>query len=219
MKNKIKEIVSGMIVIAAILAIGLVPVEYNLFTIRWNNLGLRMMEAGVIDQEKFKNLYDSRGGIPEEGEKMLNGHMKNIEITEKNSEIMLNMLWAFGLGNKNPILENGPMMDPRYGGAGNFASTGGWTLSRGDAMDHYGMHTFIKLTPGQQILVEKTAKNIFRPCCKNSTYFPDCNHGMAMLGLLELMASQGATETEMYKMATEVNALWFPKVEKTGCKV
>ena len=39
-----------------------------------------------------------------------------------------------------------------------------------------------------------------------------------MLGLMEIMASQGASEPEMYKMSGEVNTLWFPKVE-TGCGV
>ncbi|KKW33657.1 MAG: hypothetical protein UY80_C0036G0001, partial [Parcubacteria group bacterium GW2011_GWB1_53_43] len=36
------------------------------------------------------------------------------------------------------------------------------------------------------------------------------NHGMAMLGLLELMASQGVSEEDMYKTALVVNAYWFP---------
>ena len=39
-------------------------------------------------------------------------------------------------------------------------------------------------------IVEEIAGNIYRPCCGNSTAFPDCNHGMAMLGLIELMVSQ-----------------------------
>ena len=33
---------------------------------------------------------------------------------------------------------------------------------------------------------------------------------MAMLGLLELMASQGVSENEMYRVALQVNAYWFP---------
>ena len=33
---------------------------------------------------------------------------------------------------------------------------------------------------------------------------------MAMLGLLELMASQGANEEEMYKAALSANSYWFP---------
>ena len=33
---------------------------------------------------------------------------------------------------------------------------------------------------------------------------------MAMLGLLELMASQGVDEAAMYRAALDVNAQWFP---------
>ncbi len=179
--------------------------------VKWGNMGARMMEAGVIDKEKFENLYVQRGGLKETDKKLLTANDNgNIVINSENSGVILNMLWAFGLANKNPILENGPMMNRQYGGAGNFASTGGWNLARGNAMSHYSMHKFISLTPEQQALVEQVAKNIYRPCCDNSTYFPDCNHGMAMLGLLELMASQGVKEQEMYKVALQVNTLWFP---------
>ena len=34
---------------------------------------------------------------------------------------------------------------------------------------------------------------------------------MAMLGLLELAASQGAPENELYRMALQANAYWFPE--------
>lgn len=179
--------------------------------VRWGDLGVQMVEAGVIDQTKFENLYAGRGGLSKVDEKLLtDSNNGNLVINSENSGVILNMLWAFGLGNKNPILGNGPMMDKQYGGAGNFASTGGWNLAKGDAMTHYSMHSFVTLTPEQQSLVEKVAKNIYRPCCNNSTYFPDCNHGMAMLGLLELMASQGVSEADMYKVALQVNTLWFP---------
>ena len=33
---------------------------------------------------------------------------------------------------------------------------------------------------------------------------------MAMLGLLELMASQGVSEADMYKASLAVNSYWFP---------
>lgn len=179
--------------------------------VKWGSLGVQMTEAGVIDKAQFENLYNGRGGLSEADKKLLEGiDNGNLVINSENSGVMLNMLWAFGLSNKNSILENGPMMDKQYGGAGNFASTGGWNLAKGNAMNHYSMHEFITLTPEQQSMVERVAKNIYRPCCGNSTYFPDCNHGMAMLGLLELMASQGASETDMYKVALQVNALWFP---------
>lgn len=193
MKEKIKEILSGVAVVVVVLFFGLTPIE-KVFTLKWGNLSAKMVEAGVIDEEKFPNFYNQ----------------KNLEINSENSKVALNTLWAFGLSNKNSILEHGPMMDPRYGGAENFASTGGWTLAKGMAMDHYSMHSFITLTIEQQVLVERVAKNIYRPCCNNPTHFPDCNHGMAMLGLLELMASQGASEAEMYKVALQVNTLWFP---------
>ena len=227
MKNKIKNIIiffAGAVIIALL---GLAPNAPKTFSLYWGNLGARMVEAGVIDMERFENLYQQRGGLSEADRKLLtDSDNGNLVITSENSGMMLNMLWALGLGNKNPILENGPMMTYSGAGlpaealakAGNFASTGGWTLGKGNAMDHYSMHQFVTLTREQQDLVEKVAKNIYRPCCKNSTYFPDCNHGMAMLGLMEIMASQGASEPEMYKMSGEVNTLWFPKVE-TGCGV
>ena len=101
------------------------------------------------------------------------------------------------------------MTDPRYGGAGNFASTGGWTIAKGGAMDHYSKYSLVVLNSEQQKLVEAVSGGIYRPCCGNSAYFPDCNHGMAMLGLLELMASQGASEADMYKAALVVNSFWF----------
>jgi hypothetical protein len=198
MKNKIKEVAYSVLIVVAVIMLGLAPSgERTVLALRWGTLGIKLSEAGVIDESKFADFYDG----------------EYLEINSENSKIALNTLWALGLANKNPILEKGPMMDPRYGGAGNFASTGGWTLAEGDAMAHYSMHQLINLTPEQQELVENTTKNIFRPCCANPAYFPDCNHGMAMLGLMELMAAQGATEDEMYKTAEDVNALWFPKVE------
>ena len=84
-------------------------------------------------------------------------------------------------------------------------------MAQGNTMNHYSKHEFISLTPEQQQLVEQVSWNIYRPCCGNPTYFPDCNHGMAMLGLLELMASQGVNEEDMYKAALAVNSYWFPE--------
>lgn len=179
--------------------------------IKWENIGKQMVDTGVIDQAPFEQIYASRGGLlAEDKNLLLDSKNQKIVMTTQNSGYLLNLLWAFGLANKNQILEKGPMNDTRYGGAGNFASTGGWTLAKGNPMDHYSKHEMIKLTPEQQALVESVSKNIYRPCCGNSTYFPDCNHGMAMLGLLELMAANGVSEAEMYKVALQVNTLWFP---------
>jgi len=62
----------------------------------------------------------------------------------------------------------------------------------------------------QQELVRDVATNAFRPCCDNSTLYQDCNHGSALLGLLELAASQGATSDELYRTALTANSFWFP---------
>lgn len=179
--------------------------------VKWGDLGLKMVAAGVIDQAQLENIYSGRGGLDSESKKLLLSNSSgNLTITSENSGYLLNLLWALGLGNKNNILENGPMSDPRYRSPSQLASVGGWTISKGDAINHYSKHALIALTADQQNLVEQVAKNIYRPCCNNSTHFPDCNHGMAMLGLLELMASQGLSESEMYKIALQVNAFWFP---------
>jgi len=187
--------------------------------VTWGNIGAQMVEKGVIDSTQFESLYSERGGLDDEMKKILYGSDNGkIKMTPENAGFLLNVFWALGLGNKNPILENGPMSDPQYGGAGNFASTGGWTIAKGDAMDHYSKYNFVILTSAQQSLVERVSQGIYRPCCGNSVYFPDCNHGMAMLGLLELMASQGASEKEMYKIALKVNSYWFPDTYLTIAK-
>lgn len=177
----------------------------------WGDFGKQMVDDGVIDMKKMEDLYAQRGGLDDETRKLLtqtdNGR---IVITQQNSGELLNLLWAFGLANKNEILEKGEMVDKRYGGAGQFASTGGWTLASGNTMDHYSQHPMVVLTDEQQLLVDKVSQNIYRPCCSNSTHFPDCNHGMAMLGLLELLAAQDVNEVDMYKVALAVNSFWFP---------
>lgn len=178
--------------------------------IRWGDLGIQMASMGVIDAAKIETLYQNRNGKEVMQKMLFKNDEQNIIINSENSGVLLNLFWALGLGNKNAILETGEMANPRYGGVGNFASTGGWTLATGDATDHYSQHPFIVLTQEQQQLVERVSKNIYRPCCNNSTHFPDCNHGMAMLGLLELLASQGISEKEMYKIALRVNSYWFP---------
>ena len=78
-------------------------------------------------------------------------------------------------------------------------------------MEHYSKHPFVVLTAEQQALVDKMSRLIYRPCCNNPTHFPDCNHGMEMLGFLELMASQGVSEADMYKAALVANSYWFPE--------
>jgi len=187
------------------------PSEGVILPVRWGDLGAKLVGVGAIDAEKFKAIYDQRGAFTVEFKNLLLGQNNdNLKITNDNAGYLLNLFWALGLANKNPILDSGEMMDKTYGGAGNFASTGGWTIAQGNPMSHYSRHKFFELTEGEQALVDKISRGIYRPCCDNSTHFPDCNHGMAMLGLLELMASQGVSEENMWKTALTVNSYWFP---------
>ena len=188
------------------------PQEGVTLPVVWGNLGSELITLGVIDAGKMEQLYAARGGLSEEDRWILSGADNGkLKITAQNAGFLLNMFWALGLANKNEILEKGPMMDKKYGGdPSRFASTGGWSLARGNTMNHYSKHSMMALTPEQQEVVTRVSQGIYRPCCGNSTHFPDCNHGMAMLGLLELMASQGVGEDEMYRMALVANSYWFP---------
>lgn len=186
------------------------PEEGVTLPITWGDLGKRMIADGVIDEQKFRALFE--GGLTYAEEEMLTGNSDQlIVLTQQNSRYLLDLLWAFGLANKNDILENGEMTDKQYGGAGNFASTGGWTLAKGAGIDHYSKHSYVTLTTQQQTLVDTVSSGIYRPCCGNSTHFPDCNHGLAMLGLLQLMAKNGSDEQQMYDIALKVNSIWFPQ--------
>ena len=177
--------------------------------IEWGDLGARLVQAGVIDRVKLEQLYAQNGVLPAEVVALIEPRAGRLRLNTANSAYVLNMLWALGLSNESQILEFGPMRDGRYETA-NFASTGGWTLATGAAMDHYSRHAWVELTPAQAERVESVAKNIYRPCCNNPTHFPDCNHGMAMLGLLQLLAAADLGEEEMYRFALQANAYWFP---------
>ena len=112
----------------------------------WGNLGAQLVNSGAIDADKFKAIYEQRGAFTDEYKNLLLGENNGkIKITNENSGYILNLFWALGLANKNPILEEGEMMNPAYGGAGNFASTGGWSLAQGNTMDHYSRHKFFDL--------------------------------------------------------------------------
>ena len=189
------------------------PVSGFKINASYGQLGPKMIAMGVIDPDKFKSTYEKSNQplTPEQELILSKGSDEKISITRENSYFLLNYFWAVGLANKSKILDEGEMI--KYGGkegAGNFASTGGWSLSKGNTMNYYSKSTLIPLTKEQEALVEQVASNIYRPCCNNSTAFPDCNHGMALLGVLQLMASNGATEKEMYEAAKYVNAFWFP---------
>ncbi len=179
---------------------------------RYNDIGPQMINMGVIDLEKFKQTYQQSGQAltQDQLDILTKGSGNKIKITPENSYFLLNFFWAFGLANQSKILTEGDMVKYGQGQAGNFASTGGWTLAKGDPMQYYSKRALVPLTSEQEKLVNSVASNVYRPCCGNSTAFPDCNHGMALLGIFELMAAQGATENQMYEAAKYINSYWFP---------
>lgn len=179
------------------------------FKIRWGDLGKRMVDNGVIDKVKLAKAVSGSDKLPPQLDKYFNSDQAILELNSDNARFWVDVLWGLGLSNKNEILEKGPMME--NGNAGNFASTGGWTLGVGKPMDVYSKFNYIKLNADQQAVVKEIASNVYRPCCGNSTYFPDCNHGMAALGLIELMVSQGFSKDEIYKTVLAFNSYWFPQ--------
>ncbi|KKP85587.1 MAG: hypothetical protein UR89_C0049G0004 [Candidatus Roizmanbacteria bacterium GW2011_GWA2_35_8] len=179
---------------------------------KYGDLGPKMISLGVIDLEKFKQTYEKSAQplTKEQLEILTKGSSKKIKIDRDNSYFLLNFFWAAGLANKSKALTEGDIVKYGEGRVDNFASTGGWSLSKTQPMDYYANSSLMPMTPEQETLVEKVASNIYRPCCNNSTAFPDCNHGMALLGVLQLMAGNGATEKQMFEAAKYYNAFWFP---------
>ena len=178
-------------------------------SLKWGNIGKKLVDSGAIDVNKFKEIHksdiDGRADLD-----ILDGNSnKPIAINENNSRLVVNLLWALGLVNKSKVLDEGPMKTSGTD-AGNFASTGGWTLGTKPAMQLYSSQELIPLTPEQQELVRKIAENIYRPCCGNSVAFPDCNHGMAALGYIELAVANGSAESQIYKDILAMNSFWFP---------
>lgn len=178
--------------------------------VTWKDIGKQLLESGSIDKQKYEKLFAQE---PESKNMMkyLDSYSKNhMIVNEKNARFMVNTLWALGLVNKSKVLDEGQMKT--YGeNPMNFASTGGWTLGSKPTSELYSSQQIIKLTSEQESLVQKIASNIYRPCCGNSTAFPDCNHGMAALGYIELAVKQGLPENKIYKDILALNSFWFPQ--------
>lgn len=189
------------------------PKDGYALPVSYGDLGPRLIEGGVIDYEAFAAIYANSGNplSDVQVEILTKGSDEQIVITAENAHFLLNYFWAVGLANKNPILTEGPIVQNSGGQIERFASTGEWTLASKPIAEIYASADLIPLTSEQQARVEEVAAGVYRPCCNNPTLFPDCNHGMAMLGLLELMASQGASTDQMFEAAKYVNAFWFPQ--------
>ncbi len=189
------------------------PKDGYALPVSYGDLGPRLLASGVISYDAFAAIYDNSNKPLSKAqiEILKKGSDEQIVLTPENAHFLLNFFWAVGLANKNSILTDGPMVQYSNGEIDSFASTGGWTLATKPVTELYASMDLISLTAEQQARVEEVAVAVYRPCCNNHTLFPDCNHGMAMLGLLELMASQGASADQMFEAAKYVNAYWFPQ--------
>ena len=170
---------------------------------------VKLVEKEVIDREKFVALYKERGGLPDKLKDVLNQPSNTpMLLTIDNANIYVNLLWPIGLSNYMSTNKESPVNGKSLY---KFASTGGWNIGKeknGGA--YFNKFNIIALTPEQEARVTEIAQNTYRPCCDNSTFFQDCNHGSALLGLFQLGVSQGLTEDELYKEALAFNSFWFP---------
>lgn len=185
------------------------PAKGYTTSLMWGDIGKQLVEAGAIDKEKYAEIFNSSVNGQQDLDILDGNSRKKIAINENNSRFVVNTLWALGLTNKSKVLDEGPMRTGETQ-TENFASTGGWTLSTKPVMEVYSSREIIKLTDEQQDLVAEIAKNVYRPCCGNHTYFPDCNHGMAALGYIELAVANGLSEKQIYKDLLAFNSFWFP---------
>ncbi len=188
------------------------PEGYEL-PVQYGDLGPRLLESGAINYDAFAAVYENAGNPLTQAQvkALKRGSDEQIVISAQNAHFLLNFFWAVGLVNKNPILTEGAIVQNSGGQIDRFASTGGWTLGTKPVTELFASTELIPLTPEQQARVEEVASAVYRPCCNNPTIFPDCNHGMAMLGLFQLLAAQDASVDEMFTAAKYVNAYWFPQ--------
>ena len=188
------------------------PTSYT-FPVQFGSLGPQLVKAGAIDKNAFVQAFaQSKTPLtPVQIALLEESSDTPITIDHTNAHFLLNFLWAVGLANSNPVLIQGAMQRESNGDPSGFASTGGWTISARPIEDIYARLLLVPLNAHQQGRLEEAAGLVYRPCCGNATTFPDCNHGMAMLGLLELMAARNATVDEMLEAAKYANAFWFPQ--------
>lgn len=188
-----------------------VPQKGYTLNVTWDDIGKQLLDSGIIDKTKYEKLFVNDPLSKEYMKYFNNSSTDHMTINESNSHFMVNTLWALGLVNKSKILEEGSMKTIGDKNPMNYASTGGWDLGTKSTSELYSSASIVKLTPKQEKLVEKIADNVYRPCCNNPTSFPDCNHGMAALGYIELAVKQGVSEMQIYKDLLALNSFWFPQ--------
>ena len=170
---------------------------------------MRTISAGAIDRDKYLALKGGAEYLPAECLAALDrASAEAIHLTTANASEYVDLLWPVGLANHLGANETGSIAGPDVD---TFASTGGWNLGRAESGgEYFNRHDIIDLTADQQEIAVRVAKSTFRPCCDNSTFFQDCNHGSALFAVLQLGAAQGLDEAALYREALAFNSFWFP---------
>ena len=167
----------------------------------------KLSAVGALDPEKLRA---QARALPDWVEQLLAGPSEEpIVFTRERAPYLVNLLWPIGLSNRVAFNRQSPINTDNPSG---FASTGGWTLGREpNGAAYFNKVDVLLLSERQAFLALAIATNTYRPCCDNSTFFQDCNHGSALLGLIELAVSQGKTAGEVYRIALAANSYWFPE--------
>jgi photosystem II stability/assembly factor-like uncharacterized protein len=194
---------------SARVAAKVLPKDGYTLPIKWGDVGVRLARLGVIDLEKFKRLY-GKGPVPPDFRHLEEPSEAFVTVTADNAQFLVTVFWGLGLANKSPLLDK-VLAERGTQGTMSLASTGGWTLGAKPAAELWSKFEIVRLTPEQQALVSDLAQRIYRPCCDNPTALPDCNHGIALLGLMELMAADGLGREEILEASLRVNSFWFPQ--------
>ena len=86
----------------------ILPSAGVILPVSWGDLGAELVSVGAIDAEKFRAVYERRGAFTDEYASLLLGENNGqLKITNENAGYLLNLFWALGLANKNPILDSG----------------------------------------------------------------------------------------------------------------
>ncbi len=183
-----------------------IPAQGYVLPVKWGKSAKELVDSGALNITALSSILQQSGQpLTAEELQILNGTSdENITINANNTLFDLYVLWGVGISNNNSIINSGPLM--QNGNPNNFASTGGY-LPLGNLM--IGQLNIMNLSSNEQTIAEQVAFNSYRPCCDNPTGFPDCNHGAAALGLIEIMASQGNSLNATFEAVRDFNSFQF----------
>lgn len=228
--NNTTGILGGNTIDQTLLAAQITPTTGYILSFKWGDSIHKLVETGALNVSNLSIILNrfKQPLTPVEKE-ILNGTYEgHIQFNSTNTEFTQLVLWSLGINNNNTILNEGPLINvsnqyanqinsnasskqrvtPEYVASHYFASTGGYGPLGNLQL---GGLNIISLNPQQQALMYNVATHSYRPCCDNPTAFPDCNHGAAALGLIELLASHNANEIQMYNAIRDFYQYQFPQ--------